>query len=116
MRQMVRFKRYLSVAVVPGDAVYLCSDRSEQTRVQGELVERLAPLLDGKHSREEVVSPLSTDFERPRVDRALDLLIDGGHVVEADPDIDVRASGYWESYQHDGDLTVGDWRGGRLMW
>lgn len=106
MRRVVRFKRYLSVEVIPGDAVYLFSERSGQTRVQGGLVERLAPLLDGQHSRGEVVSLLSDDFERPRIDRALDLLIDGGHVVEADPDIDVRASGYWESYQHDGDLTV----------
>ncbi|HEV2371816.1 MAG TPA: TOMM precursor leader peptide-binding protein [Streptosporangiaceae bacterium] len=106
MSTVLRFKRFLCPEVVPGDGVYLFSELGGQARLHGPLAERLAPLLDGKYSREEVIEALSDDFALERVHRALDQLIDGGQVIYADPAADHRAGGFWELYGLHGDTAM----------
>ncbi|MER6951363.1 TOMM precursor leader peptide-binding protein [Nonomuraea sp. NPDC000554] len=106
MSTIIRFKRHLRSEVIPGDGVYLVSERSKQSRLQGRLAEQLAPLLAGKHGREEVVAALAAEYAPERVGRALDVLTSAGHLVETDASVDPRAAGYWETAGLDGDLAV----------
>lgn len=106
MRSTVRFKRFVRADVVSGDGVYLTSERSGQFRIQGTLIEGMAPLLDGKNDRGEVVRALAERFPAERVNNALDRLIAAGHVLEVDADNDPGVGGFWEMHGLDGDRTI----------
>ncbi|MFJ1605714.1 TOMM precursor leader peptide-binding protein [Streptomyces sp. NPDC088253] len=106
MRTVIRFKRFVRAEVVPADGVYLISERSGQTRLQGALIERMAPLLSGKHDRSQIVAALAGDFPGGRVERALDMLMSAGHVVEVDSAVEPRSGGYWEQAGLDGDAAM----------
>ncbi|MFE5581538.1 TOMM precursor leader peptide-binding protein [Kitasatospora sp. NPDC056531] len=106
MRTVLRFKRFLCAEVVPGDGVYLFSEGPGQFRLQGRLAELLAPLLDGKHDRQEIGAALAGTVPARSVDAALDRLIAAGHVVEVDADADPRAGGYWELQGLHGDRAL----------
>ncbi|GAA3535378.1 TOMM precursor leader peptide-binding protein [Amycolatopsis ultiminotia] len=105
IERITRFNRSLRVLAVPGDAVYLTSERTTQTRLAGRLVEQLAPLLAGGHSRDDIKAALGVD-DPTRIDGALDQLRRGGYVVEVDPGVDPRVGGYWEATGVDGDVAV----------
>ncbi|MEV0066053.1 TOMM precursor leader peptide-binding protein [Amycolatopsis sp. NPDC050768] len=106
INRITRFNRSLRVLTVPGDAVYLTSERTTQTRLAGALVEQLAPLLvDGQHSRESIKQALA-EADPARIDVALDRLRRSGYVVEVDPEVDPRVGGYWEASGVDGDDAV----------
>lgn len=114
MRNTVRFKRFVRSDVVADDGVYLTSEQSGQTRLQGRLADRMAPLLAGKHSRAEIIDALAEDFPAAKVTAALDRLLVSGHVVEVDADADPRAGGYWEMHSLDGDTALGAVAAGRI--
>jgi ribosomal protein S12 methylthiotransferase accessory factor len=106
MRHTLRFKRFVRADVVEGDGVYLTSERAGQIRLQGTLVERLAPLLGGDCSRDDIVTALASDFASSRTHRALDTLLARGQIVEVDADGDPRAGGFWEMQGLDGDAAM----------
>ncbi|WP_180356773.1 TOMM precursor leader peptide-binding protein [Kitasatospora sp. GP30] len=56
----------------------------------------MAPLLDGRYTREEVVERASTSFAADSVRRQLDKLVGAGFLVESEPGEDRQAAGYWE--------------------
>ncbi|MFI9809872.1 TOMM precursor leader peptide-binding protein [Streptomyces sp. NPDC052301] len=103
MRTVTRFKRSVHAEVVPGDGVYLISERPGQTRLHGPLMERLAPLLTGSRTHAEIVADLADAYPADRVERALTKLRDAGHVIEADAEEDPRAAGFWDLAGLDGD-------------
>jgi ribosomal protein S12 methylthiotransferase accessory factor len=106
MRKVIRFKRYLHAEVVDGDGVYLIAERFGHVRLQGRLVERVTPLLAGKHTRAEVVEALADEFPAARTIAVLDKLIAAGHVAEAMAEADQRAGGFWEMHSLDGDEAL----------
>ncbi|MCW2693111.1 MAG: bacteriocin biosynthesis protein [Mycobacterium sp.] len=106
MGKVVRFKRSSRADVVAGDGVYLTSERSGQYRLQGRLVERLAPLLDGARSRAEVAAALAAEYPAARVDAVLDTLVEAGHVVDVAAEVDHRAAGFWEMHGLGGDAAL----------
>jgi ribosomal protein S12 methylthiotransferase accessory factor len=105
-RTTIRFKRFLRSTTVDGDGVYLTTERSGQIRLEGRMIELMAPLLQGGHSRADIVRVLDGEFPAARVERALDKLVAAGHVVVADAGTDPRAAGYWELLGVDGDKAV----------
>ncbi|MFG2794363.1 TOMM precursor leader peptide-binding protein [Streptomyces sp. NPDC048419] len=121
MEKLMRFKRYVRSTTVTGDAVYLTSEHLRQVRLEGGLVEAMAPLLQGRHRRADIVGELAEQFSSQRVERGLDILLAAGHVVESDPETNEREAGYWELLGAQGDeaartirdatvhlMTVGD--------
>jgi oxazoline/thiazoline synthase len=114
MRKIIRFKNHFNVETVSDDGVYLLSELPGGIRLPGQLMLQLAPLLGGKHDRQQVVATLAGEIEPARVERALDRLLESGHVVEAAADADPRASGYWEMLGLDADAVSGALSGRRL--
>lgn len=111
MEKVTRFRRFVRSTTVPGDAVYLSAEHPRQTRLEGRLIESMAPLLQGRHSRAAIVSELSGEFSAQRIGRALDALASAGHVIEADPGTDEREGGYWDLLVADGDQAARRIRG-----
>ncbi|MGV8871263.1 MAG: TOMM precursor leader peptide-binding protein [Rhodococcus sp. (in: high G+C Gram-positive bacteria)] len=106
MPTTIRFRRNARPESVVGDGVYLASERTGHIRLHGRLVEHIAPLLTGDNTRSQVVSHLAETHPADRINRALDSLIEAGHVVEVDTDVDERAGAFWESHGADGDTAV----------
>ncbi|MCS0604144.1 TOMM precursor leader peptide-binding protein [Streptomyces sp. LP11] len=100
----ISFKRHIGVHPVPGDGVFLLIG-GRTVALHGEMIQSLAPLLDGSHTRDEVVRRASGAFPADRVGRQLDRLAEAGFLVEGDPAEDPRAAGYWELAGGDADAA-----------
>ncbi|MFD7997968.1 TOMM precursor leader peptide-binding protein [Streptomyces mirabilis] len=90
----IRFKGHIGVYPVPGDGVFLLLG-SRTVVLHGAMIQLLAPLLDGRYTRDEVVERASTSFSADSVRHQLDKLAGAGFLVESDPGEDLRAAGYW---------------------
>lgn len=95
MVDVVAFKGFIESKVVPGEGVYLLSEK-RQTVLRGDLAESLAPLLDGSRTREQIVSALAARFSAPSVVGGIDRLIEAGLVAEVEATTDRRQHGFWE--------------------
>lgn len=76
----VGFKHHLTPVVVPGEAVYLVSERGVSA-VSGELAQLLAPLLDGTRTVDQIGAELAGRVPPARVEGAVQRLTDGGWVT-----------------------------------
>jgi ribosomal protein S12 methylthiotransferase accessory factor len=90
-----RFRDEYSVAVLPGDGVFLQSE-SARKRLRGPLFEAVAPLLDGSRTADEIVERLAREFQPPDVYLALLTLKSEGLLLDG-PVGDARAAAYWQS-------------------
>ncbi len=79
--QRPAFGRHLAVHVVDGDGVALLGERTSVV-LAGGLYERLASLLDGTRSPDEVAELLENDHDAAEVYYAIALLAADGHVVD----------------------------------
>lgn len=89
-----RIRRGHRVETVPGEAVYLVSEREHQV-VEGALVERVLPLLDGKHTVDDLLDQLH-DVPPERVLYLIERLVAMKAVVWADPLLPEREAGFWD--------------------
>lgn len=103
--RVLRFKRSSTVTLLQGEGVFVSSERGARSRIHGRLISDLYPLLDGTLTRDETEQRLRDQgHANPGV--GIERLLRSGHVVEVDPDVDVRAAGYWEQCGLDGDRSV----------
>lgn len=105
MTKLPRIKRHLGVSVVPGEGAYLVCEHGSAV-VTDPLAEKLLPLLDGKHDLDAIVDAVQGEVAPELVYHAVNQLERIGQVVQADPEVDERAAGYWESLNRDGDTAV----------
>lgn len=89
-----RIRRGHRVETVPGEAVYLVSEREHHV-VEGALVERVLPLLDGKHDVDDLLDQLD-DVPPEQVLYLIERLVAMKAVVWADPDLPEREAGFWD--------------------
>jgi oxazoline/thiazoline synthase len=87
-------RRDLRVECVPGEAVYLTSERADLV-LEGELVERVLPLLDGKHSVDDVLDALD-DVAPEQVLYLIERLVTMKAVVRAEPELPSREAAFWD--------------------
>lgn len=89
-----RIRRGHRIETVPGEAVYLVSEREHHV-VEGALVERIVPLLNGKHDVDDLLDLLD-DVPPERVLYLIERLVRMKAVVWADPDLPEREAGFWD--------------------
>ncbi|GAA1995547.1 TOMM precursor leader peptide-binding protein [Nakamurella flavida] len=107
MTTTLQFARAAAVTTVPGDGIYLTSERGGRTRLHGRGIALLAPLLDGSRTRTALHRELAGGaLTAAQLDQVLDALLAAGHVVDADPEVDGRQAGFWELAGLDGDHAV----------
>jgi ribosomal protein S12 methylthiotransferase accessory factor len=81
--QRPTFGRHLAVHVVDGDGVALLGERTSVV-LAGGLYERLAKVLDGTRTADEVADLLEDEHDAAEVYYAISLLASDGHVVDGD--------------------------------
>jgi bacteriocin biosynthesis cyclodehydratase domain-containing protein len=94
MAQRPRVRRGYRIERVAGEAVYLISERGHQV-LEGELVEEVVPLLDGKHDLDQILD-LLPDAAPERVFFLIDRLIAADVVVRDTADLPERAAAFWD--------------------
>ncbi|GAB1394962.1 hypothetical protein MASR1M60_31260 [Rhodocyclaceae bacterium] len=88
------FKPHLTPVLIPGEGVLLLSEDGARA-LHGRLYERLAPLLDGTRTPDELVTALADEFDAAHVYYALLLLEKNGHIEEAAPAISPTVGAFW---------------------
>ena len=104
MRQP-RFKSCFRCEIVPSDGVFLISE-NEHFLLRGDAYIRLAPLLDGKHSVEEIIAIVQNDISAPEVFYLLTRLQSKGYIVEAKPSIPSEQAAFWEMLSLDSEQVA----------
>jgi bacteriocin biosynthesis cyclodehydratase domain-containing protein len=96
----VAFKRHLRAATVPAEAVYLVSERNV-TVLSGMSIERIAPLLDGTRTVEQLTRELSSGMPADEVGQLLEQLAEAGLIdfLARSPgqESDEAAAAYWSA-------------------
>ena len=90
------FPSYYRVEVVEGEGVYLLSEWSRLV-LKGALYCRLAPLLDGSRTADEIVDELASRHAPAHVYYALARMEQRGFVVEADPGLPAAQAAFWQA-------------------
>jgi ribosomal protein S12 methylthiotransferase accessory factor len=102
---LVSFKEHLRVETVPAEGVCLVSERGV-TALSGPSIEKLAPLLDGTRTAEQVTRELSADLSAGQVAGLLARLSDAGLLAyfpaQAAGRRDEQALAYWHLADADG--------------
>ncbi|MFG2006894.1 TOMM precursor leader peptide-binding protein [Spirillospora sp. NPDC048911] len=89
----IGFKRHVAPAIVPGEAVYLLSAQGT-IALSGAKIQSLAPLLDGRHSLDEVRE--RTRLSDAEVDATLSKLAEANLVGYRKPSSEPPADAYWD--------------------
>src|SRR5690242_8069949 len=89
-----RVRRSHRIEAVAGEAVYLLSERGHQV-IEGDLVEQVVPLLDGKHDVDDILDLLD-DVPPERVLYLIERLVRAGTVIRADPTLPEREAAFWD--------------------
>lgn len=97
----IGFKRHYTPYVVDGEAVYLVSERGVSV-VDGALAQRLAPLLDGTRTPEQIGAALDGTVPADKVLGAVGTLRDRGYLAPAGPVDDPAGAAYLEMAGLDG--------------
>lgn len=95
MIQFPIFKPHLIPRVIPGEGVLLLAE-DDARALHGEVFERLAPLLDGTRTADELVAALAGEVDGAQVYYALILLEKNGHLCESAPTIPRAPAAFWE--------------------
>lgn len=95
-----RFKRCFHIEVVELEGVFLLSEQ-DPIFLTGQIYQKLALLLDGSRTVEELVNLLADTASAPEVYYALMRLEQKGYVVENDNNISLEAGAFWDSFSID---------------
>jgi oxazoline/thiazoline synthase len=90
-----QFKRCFRWALVPSEGVILQSERGPLL-LRGLVYFRLAPLLDGQHTVDEIIACLQGQVSAVEVLYALKLLHHRGYVVDVTPSVPSEQAAFWD--------------------
>jgi bacteriocin biosynthesis cyclodehydratase domain-containing protein len=90
-----QFKRCFRCEAISSEGVILLSERG-RFLLRGTGYLRLAPLLDGQHTINEIIDCLRGQVSAAEVFYALDLLQQHGYVVDAAPSVPSEQAAFWE--------------------
>ncbi|MEH2087284.1 TOMM precursor leader peptide-binding protein [Nostoc sp.] len=89
-----QFRHHFHVEVVLPKTVYLLSE-TKKIALTGRLYCWLAPLLNGRHTVDEIVSKLEKQVTSAAVEQALTLLENKGYITEADGTFPPEVAAFW---------------------
>ncbi len=93
-----KFRPSLVPAVAGPELVFLLSER-RYVILKGEVYALLVPLLDGRHTLDEIMMEIGSQVTFQRVLYALHMLTDKGHIVEGDEILPPGEAAFWD-YLH----------------
>lgn len=104
-----QFKRHFRWEIAPSEGVFLLSEKGHFLR-RGEAYLRLAPLLDGQHTEEEIAELLQGQVSGPMVFYALELLRRKGYVTNATAALPAEQAAFWDMLEVDPEVAARRWQ------
>jgi ribosomal protein S12 methylthiotransferase accessory factor len=95
MMRQPKFKPCFRCEIVPSEGVFLLAEK-EHFLLRGDVYIQLAPLLDGKHTLEEIIDTLEDTLSFVEVFYLLDRLQSQGYITDADPSVPAEKAAFWE--------------------
>jgi ribosomal protein S12 methylthiotransferase accessory factor len=97
------FRNHFQVEVAGPDSILLLAE-NENILLQGRMYRILAPLLDGRHTVEELITQVAGELSAAEVHYGIGRLQQTGYLCEANPDAPAAADAYWNAlgvdYRH----------------
>jgi len=90
------FKSTFHIEVVEPEGVFLLSEQGHFV-LKGELYQHIAPLLDGRHTADEIVDALTDNASAAEVYYALGLMESRGYTAEAAAEIPLERAAFWHA-------------------
>lgn len=91
-----QIKPHYQIEVVEPKQVYLLSEQSTHV-LTGQLYCQILPLLDGKHSLEQIVQKLDGEIKPEHINHVLDRLNSKGYLTEGKSNLSPQAAGFWSA-------------------
>ncbi len=113
MIRVPSFKAHLKPVIIPDEGVLLLSEDGA-TALYGKLYERVAPLIDGMHSDDDIACALSGKMDAARVYYALLLLEKNGQIAESVPAMEAERVGFWHGLGLDPEAAEATLRASRV--
>ncbi len=95
MTDRPQFKRYFRTTLLPSEGVVLQSEHGH-VLLRGPVYSRLAPLLDGQHTVDEIVARVDGHVSAVEAQYALELLYRRGYLADAVPSVPQAQAAFWD--------------------
>lgn len=90
-----RFKSKYHLEILPGEGIFLLSE-SESHVLEGEILERIVPLIDGTNTWWEILAAVRPYVSERDVWQGFDVLLANGHLVEQDDGMPPSFQAFWD--------------------
>ncbi|MCL4295016.1 MAG: TOMM precursor leader peptide-binding protein [Anaerolineae bacterium] len=94
MTQRPRFKPYFRCEIIPSEGIFLLSEK-KQFLLQGAAYLKLAPLLTGQYTIDEIMAELKGQISPAEVFYALEMLRREGYIVDSTPPMPSEQAAFW---------------------
>lgn len=91
---LLQIQPHFHVEVIEPKQVYLLGEQANYA-LTGQLYCQILPLLDGQHSREQIVEKLDGEVPSEYIDYVLDRLAEKGYLTEAAPELSSEVAAFW---------------------
>ncbi|ASG24080.1 TOMM precursor leader peptide-binding protein [Nitrospirillum viridazoti] len=96
MLKIPALKAHLRAAVIPGEGVLLLSEDGAKV-LHGAAYEKVVPMIDGRHSADDIADALAGQVDAARVYFALARMEEQGHLAAPAPDLAPSVAGFWQA-------------------
>ncbi len=91
---LLQIQPHFHVEVIEPKQVYLLGEQANYA-LTGQLYCQILPLLNGQHSREQIVEKLDGEVPSEYIDYVLDRLAEKGYLTEAAPELSSEVAAFW---------------------
>lgn len=95
MERRLQFKRHFRWEVIPNEGVFLLSEKKD-VLLRGSAFIKLAPLLNGQHTEDEIVERLQDQVSALEIFYTLELLHRDGYIVDATRAMPPEQAAFWD--------------------
>ncbi|WP_445250576.1 TOMM precursor leader peptide-binding protein [Microcoleus sp. OTE_8_concoct_300] len=91
---LLQIKPHFHVEAIEPNQVYLLAEQSNYA-LSGQLYCQIVPLLNGQHTREQIVEKFDGAVPAEHIDYVLDRLAEKGYLTEAAPELSSEVAAFW---------------------
>jgi len=91
---LLQIKPHFHVEAIEPNQVYLLAEQSNHA-LTGQLYCQIVPLLNGQHTREQIVEKFDGAVPAEHIDYVLDRLAEKGYLTEAAPELSSEVAAFW---------------------
>jgi ribosomal protein S12 methylthiotransferase accessory factor len=100
-----RFKPWFRCEIVPSEGVILLSQKGHSL-LPGKLNLRVVPLLDGRHTDDEIANQLKGEIPAAEVFYAIEILRRQGYLTDESPSLPSEQAAFWDTAGIDADVAT----------